>query len=389
MESIKITPNTSTALGAEQQCKDSHLSNSLQYPDMLNAMTEMASQKPEFVFSGAYLKGLQTESIPCLYQLWPIGGLSLEVGASDTGKSMLLRQLGMCISGKKEFLNKPFNGEYGRALIVCSEDDKCAISFFLNRQNKSLALSDSDLENIRFIFDTENLLEKLDSELQREPVDCVIIDALGDVFNGKDINSNNQVRQFLQPFSVLAGRHKIAVIFLHHTGKRSEDLAPSKNNSIGSQGIEAKARFVCELRRNKEKEDVRHLCIVKGNYLPASEKNSSIDLYMDENFCFTLTGERTSYEDLISGSSKKVYKGPEMLKDEEHTSFLLALYKKQNTMQSGRTLTKAISVHFGISDKTSRRYGAYYISKGWLVDKSKAKSRQELFLGEISEKLRF
>ena len=90
------------------------------------------------------------------------------------------------------------------------------------------------------------------------------------------MNENNCVRSFLNAFSQLAIRHNTLVIFLHHTGKRTESLAPSKHNAIGSEGFEAKMRLIMELRQDPEHHNIRHLYIVKGNYLSAEYKHARV-----------------------------------------------------------------------------------------------------------------
>lgn len=60
---------------------------------------------PEFVKTGTYLKSLKVEEIWTLYGLFPVG-ISLLVGASDTGKSMMLRQLVISSAARMEFLGR-------------------------------------------------------------------------------------------------------------------------------------------------------------------------------------------------------------------------------------------------------------------------------------------
>lgn len=86
---------------------------------------------------------------------------------------------------------------------------------------------------------------------------------------------------------------------LHHTGKRTEELSPSKNNLLGSQGFEAKMRLVLELRTDKEDSQYKHLCVVKANYLPREYKESSYKLRFDSNMLFEDTGVRVPFEELI------------------------------------------------------------------------------------------
>ena len=340
---------------------------------------------PSFVKTGTYIKGLKVEEIWTLYGLFPVG-ISLLVGASDTGKSMALRQLAICVAGRMKFLGREWNGKTGKVIVAITEDDETATSFFLNRQNIDIEAPDEAFENIRFIFDTENIIEKLTSEMQRDPADIVILDALGDLFNGKDLNANNQVRAFLQQFSNLANRFSCPVVFLHHTSKRSEDLAPSKNNSIGSQGIEAKCRLVMELRLSAQGPDIRHLCIVKGNYISQRDKSAAMDLMMSRNFVFTDTGKRTDFEDLVAKNGKR--KAPEYIDDAEHIAFLQVAFRNKHDVYSGRELTALIARHFEISDNTARAYKSMYLAKDWIRNKSRSKSRSELVINELTYKMR-
>ena len=72
-------------------------------------------------------------------------------------------------------------------------------------------------------------------------------------------------------------------------------LTPSKHNAIGSQGFEAKMRLMMELRPDPVRHDIRHLCIVKGNYLPSEYKHDSFELRFDQNLNYTATGERLPF----------------------------------------------------------------------------------------------
>ena len=156
-----------------------------------------------------------------------------------------------------------------------------------------------NLKGLRFIFDIDNLLSKIEEQLKKSPADCVIIDAFADVYDG-DINAVNRVRTFIQGFSGLAQRYECLIIFLHHTGKRTEALIPSKDNLLGSQGFEGKMRMVAELRQDPKDLDIRHLCIVKGNYLPQDIKQASFVLHFTgESMTFQNTGNRTEFKHLV------------------------------------------------------------------------------------------
>jgi len=251
------------------------------------------------VFNAADLINRQIEAIPCLLEpILPKVGLVGLAGSSDTGKSAFLRQLAVSVcAGDNEFLGWHIKPEHKRAIYVSTEDDDLAISFLLNRLNKEKRLEPEQYSGLQFVFETGDLLTKMENLLTIAPVDLIIIDAFSDLY-GRSMNDSNQVRTFLNEYSQLAQKHRCLVIFLHHTGKRTEDLPPSKHNLLGSQGFEAKMRLVIELRNDHNEADKRHLCIVKANYLPKEYKTESFILSFNENLIFSKTNERRIFDEL-------------------------------------------------------------------------------------------
>jgi hypothetical protein len=53
---------------------------------------------------------------------------------------------------------------------------------------------------------------------------------------------------------------------------------------------------------------MKHLCIVKGNYLPSEYKFDSYDLIFDDNLRFINTGKRTPFEQLKQVDDDKAEK---------------------------------------------------------------------------------
>ena len=241
------------------------------------------------------------EHIDCLLEpIFPRAGVASLVGSSDSGKSTLLRGLAMAVAtGQSIYLNFRLNALHRSAIYVSTEDDQNSIASLLKRQNTELQHPAEAYEGLRFVFDTENLVTRLDSMLTDRPADLVVIDAFADLYTG-GLNENNQVRGFLQLYHTLAQKHNCLVLFLHHTVKRTETLNPSKHNAIGSQGFEAKMRLMIELRRDPRQgcEHLRHLCIVKGNYLPPTFKNSSFELLFTEHLNYIPTGNRVPFSAL-------------------------------------------------------------------------------------------
>ena len=247
-----------------------------------------------------------TENPTLLDPILPRQGVVALVGSSDSGKSSLLRGLAMAVvSGKEEFIGFRLNTRYRRAIYVSTEDDQQSVGALMRRQTGSPTdLEAMEYDGLHFIFDTDNLLATLELGLKSYVPDVVIVDAFADLYSGP-MNENNRVRGFLQGFSQLAAKYDTLFIFLHHTGKRTEMLTPSKHNAIGSQGFEAKMRLMMELRPDPERHDIRHLCIVKGNYLPSEYKHDSFELRFDQNLNYTATGERVPFAQLRERDPEK------------------------------------------------------------------------------------
>lgn len=336
--------------------------------DKLNDVTP--GYEANFI-NGLDLLNMNTEFIPMLFDdLIPAVGVWSLIGASDTGKSMALRQIAMSVVGNIPFLDIPCNAIHKRAIVVCTEDDDFAISFLIRKQNKTIELEKENIKNIQFLFETDNLIENLKTELEANPADIIIIDAFSDVFDGKDGNQNAQVRQFLNKFTQLANKYKCSIGFLHHTGKRTEGLAPSKNNAIGSQGFEAKMRLVIELRLDKLEDDLRHFCIVKGNYIPQDKKNSSTVIRMDENLTFSNTGERVEYNKLNEETDRKPKKiDPSKIEELLHHNCIRTILI-DGKEYSQNELVRKFEHYWRIGDKVARRFVDYYQIENWIEDKS-------------------
>jgi len=249
--------------------------------------------------------------------LIPRTGMGAVAGGSDLGKSALLRQLGIVVTtNSNDFLGFEMNPVHNSAIIVTTEDDRPAVSYLLKRQTHGI--DSESLENIRFVFEYENLLDELNAMLINNPADIVILDCFADVYGG-DLKDTQKIRTFLSPFQQLSANHSCFIMFLHHTGKRTENFEPSKNNLLSGQGLEAKLRLVMELRADPMNVDHRHLCIVKGNYLPGRMKRESFVLHFNEQtFWFSNTEGRTPFEFLVKtqeDSSKAKYEQAKQMKE--------------------------------------------------------------------------
>jgi hypothetical protein len=245
--------------------------------------------------SAADLLARDVTATPTLYDpILPLGVVGVLAGESDANKSMLLRQLAICTATGRDFLGYEYTGKRQSAIYVATEDDENSTAFFLKRNNETFNDPPQEWRNLRFLFGADDVQRRLEEILSAHPADLVIIDSLPDVFDGKDTNNMAQMRAFLKPFTKLAREHQCLVLFLHHVGKGRENQAPNKNLLNGSQAIEAAARCVFLLLKDKAEDNLRHLCVVKHNYLPAEYKKESQVLTVDpRTFTFASTGMHT------------------------------------------------------------------------------------------------
>lgn len=202
-------------------------------------------------------------------------------GPSDTGKSTLLRQLAISVViGEDSFLGNRLNPKHKSVIYISTEDSPVGLKGNMYKQFTALNPDEAALKKFVFLFDDGNIFEELQRVLERFPVDLVIIDSMGDTFEG-NANDFVSVRQYLRKLKFIVRKYSCSVLLLHHNVKNSEKGVPNKNNLNGSQGLEAKMRSLFELRLGDSK-DERLLTILKGNYVSQADKSKSRVLKLDE-----------------------------------------------------------------------------------------------------------
>ena len=231
-------------------------------------------------------------------KLIPQGTLCALVGESDTGKSSLLRQLALSlVYGDSDFLGFKLKESCRNVIYVSTEDGEMATSVWLNKYFGEEIAKDDRLSKLKYVYNTEGIIKNLREVVSTNCVDLIIIDSYADLFTGS-MNNSNEVRSFLNMYNSIANEFGVTAVFLHHTKKASAGMVPNKNSILGSQGFEAKMRSVLMLTQDDSQESLRHLCIVKNNYLPESEKSMSYVLRFNEHLAFDNTGDRVRLNDL-------------------------------------------------------------------------------------------
>ena len=232
-------------------------------------------------------------------KLIPRGSLCALAGESDTGKSSLLRQLAVSLAyGDEDFIGFKLNGTCRNVLYVSTEDGEQATSVWLNKYFDKDESRDDLLSKLNFIFSTEGIIGNLRETIKENCIDLIIVDSYADLYTGS-MNNSNEVRNYLNLYNELANEFGITVVFLHHTKKSTAGSRPNKNNILGSQGFEAKMRSVMMLVKDKHEPSHRHLCIVKNNYMPETNKNESYVLNFNEQLAFENTGKRVNFDELV------------------------------------------------------------------------------------------
>lgn len=265
--------------------------------EIQNLPNQNENEKEKKVFTATEILRYEEDVRYLVNPLFLDRGLVAVAGSSDLGKSCLLRQLAIQIAcGDRHFLNFPLIPKYSRAIIVCSEDDVKSIKKCLQMQRPDISQEQSD--RLRFVFDDEHILDTLGNLIKAAAVDIVIVDCFLDVFKG-DLRNTTEIRSLLNKFKKLSDQYGCLVMFLHHTGKRTEYGAPSKNDLLSGQGFEAKMRVVLMLSEDRSNPMQRHLTIVKGNYLPKAMKQNTYVLLFDETrLTFSHTGEHVPVSSL-------------------------------------------------------------------------------------------
>lgn len=348
------------------------MSNKATAPGIGNRQ-EPTTTTEKATYTVAELLAMEVKELPCLFApIFLKSGIAVLVGGSDTGKSSLLRQMCMNVATGRDFLNWKYGGEHHRAIYFSSEDDAQLTANVIRKYNKTMNLPEDAKNNLRFVFDTEpeNLCETIATMLAEQPADLIVIDAFADFFTG-NLNDNTEVRKFLRPFKTIAKEANCLIIFNHHTGKRSDERSVSKDNSLGSQAIEAAPRLAIELRKDPTDPDTKHFCVVKANYLPSEYKRKSYALKMDENLVFAPTGQRVDFEELAKPNKPEAQsKKPTAHTNEEHRAFIRSAFDGAELNQT--KLTTEIATEFGISAKYAREaYLPYYLKSKWIEETGK------------------
>ncbi|WP_432672129.1 AAA family ATPase [Flavobacterium sp. SM2513] len=273
---------------------------------------EIATDKVVFNAKELLERG-EVEQKYLLEPIFPQKGSAVLAGKPDTGKSQFARQLCIQVAlGVDSFIDFNLTTVHHRAIYVATEDNEDATRYLISKQFKGL--NSEAVENLRFIFadtmSTDEIIKNLNEQLTLQPVDLVVIDSFGDVFQSNDSNNNIAMRNTVKTFDKIGKDHNCLILFVHHINKAAYRVAPGQEHIQGGAGLVQKVRLAIILSEGEG--DIRYFTVVKGNYCPKIYKENSLELnFSEETFLFSNTGKLIPTHELGNQTAKDA-------KDERH-----------------------------------------------------------------------
>ena len=135
--------------------------------DVKNLLDEYEEKEHSVFVCASDLLAMPDTKMPTLYDpILPQVGICVVGGESDAGKSQFLRNLAICVATGREFLGFQFCGKYKSAIYAASEDDSTATAYLMKKHNLLYKDNVEDWKSLLFIFETDNIIERLNERLE-------------------------------------------------------------------------------------------------------------------------------------------------------------------------------------------------------------------------------
>jgi hypothetical protein len=205
------------------------------------------------------------------HPILPQGKLVLLQGHPGLGKSFVTLDVaarlstGRAMPGAKDALMPPSD-----VLVIASED---GVADTMKPRIMAAGGDDSRIHVVTEIragnsdratmFSLDVAFRILRVQLTKSPdIKLVIIDPISEVLGSKDGNSNQDMRSLLAPMASFADEAQVTFLLVNHLNKGE---GPRIQRGMGSMGLPAVCRCVCEIVRDPDDPAARHLQMVKNN----------------------------------------------------------------------------------------------------------------------------
>jgi RecA-family ATPase len=287
---------------------------------VMNLPTNNNQKGRKTFFNALEMLHRETTENPALVEnLVPKKEITVIAGKGDTGKSLLYLNLSLSIILKQDsFIGFKIFSNYSSVLIISTEDGESVLKDRIQRQALCITgqtieqLKENDLlKNLYIRVVQENLFDFINETLQKNKVDLLVLDALGDIIEG-DENSQKDVRLYYDKLYSVIANHDCAILIVAHENKAAGKKS-NRNNVIGSTAIVDRARSVLMLARDQKDSKARILTIVKANYISDELKGKPIKLTLNDETItymrakdYVVTMEIDSENSLAAEISKKL-----------------------------------------------------------------------------------
>ena len=223
---------------------------------------------------------VQPKSIDWLWRhRFPLGRLSLLVGAPGGGKSYLTCEMAARVSTGADWPDgSPC--ERGTVLLVTAEDDAadtirprldaCGADPQQVHQLTAVRRVDEETGKPRDLLFTLADVPALEDAMRRVRPSLVVIDPIGSFLGGDtDSHRDNEVRAVLAPVAALAERYGSAVLIVAH--RRKGNAGSADETAMGSRAFSGLARVVWHLSRDAEDPTRNRRLLLNGKNNLAAE----------------------------------------------------------------------------------------------------------------------
>jgi 5S rRNA maturation endonuclease (ribonuclease M5) len=144
---------------------------------------------------------------------------------AKTGKSLLTLNLGLSVGSGSVFLGK-YKAKQSKVLIVQFEVSNSALKKRIEKMNKHILVNKEQGDEIyicssRFRIDESEGFEEFEGLIERYKPDLLIVDPFY-CLHTKEENSSTSMSPILASLRELALRYNMAIMLVHHQGKKSE-----------------------------------------------------------------------------------------------------------------------------------------------------------------------